>query len=161
WALDRAGIRYDEDGHLPILHWIATRRARAGRTVPVLVADGRVFPDSTDIVAWAEAQRPGTFGLTADALELEDHFDRPFGPATRRWGYNELLPRRDLDHMIDRGVPRWQARAFKLGRPLASAMLRRGLTITPDGVERSRHKIAESFARVEALLADGRRYLTG
>jgi len=161
WALDRAGVAYDEDGHLPVLHWIATKRAGAKRTVPALVVGDRVIPDSSEIIAWAETQRPGAFGRGDDALALEDYFDRQLGPATRRWGYHQLLPRHDLDHMLDRGVPRWQTRAFRIGRPVIGAMMRRGMNITPEGVARSRDKIAEAFARVDALLRDGRRYLTG
>jgi glutathione S-transferase len=40
-------------------------------------------------------------------------------------------------------------------------MLRRGLNITADGVARSLVKIDATFARISALLADGRRYLVG
>jgi len=40
-------------------------------------------------------------------------------------------------------------------------MMKRGLNITPEGVTRSLAKIEESFAKVNALLADGRRFLVG
>jgi glutathione S-transferase len=165
WALERCGVAYDEDGHLPLLHYRATRRAGAGRTVPVLVDGAEILTDSTDIVAWADARRRGmllpTDGSRDEALALEDDFDRQLGPAARRWAYFHLLPRRELLPKMLGPVPLWQARAFRVLRPLAAALLRRGLRIDEAGVERSRVKIEETFARVAALLADGRRYLAG
>jgi glutathione S-transferase len=160
WALERCGVDFVEQGHLPLFHWPAARRAGGGRTVPVLRAEGKTLADSTDIAAWADSKQPGAL-ISADALPLEDDYDRQLGPATRRWGYAQLLPNRDGDELLVRDVPRWEARVLPLVRPLAVRMLKRGLNITPAGVERSRAKIAEVFARVAARLADGRRYLTG
>lgn len=165
WALERCGVRYEEDGHLPIYHYLANRRAGAGRTVPVVRDGATLLTDSSDIVAWADAQRPGSLLPTgptrADALALEDDFDRNLGPPTRRWAYFHLLPRKDLDYIVTRGVPAWQATSLRLTRPLAVAMLRRGLKITAEGAARSKQKIDEQLAAVEQRLSDGRRYLTG
>src|SRR5262249_13392932 len=60
-----------------------------------------------------------------------------------------------------RDVPHWQRRALPIARPFAIAFLRRGLNITPAGVERSRGKIDATFARVGERLRDGRSYLVG
>src|SRR5262245_37799596 len=84
WALDRVGATYVEDGHLPLFHYVPVRRAGGHRTVPVLVHDGALIGDSTDIIAWADARAPGSL-LPADpveraaALALEDDFDRQLG----------------------------------------------------------------------------------
>ena len=57
WALDRAGVEYVEQRHLQVIHVLAARRAGGGRTVPVLVtAEGRVCPESSDILRWADTQ---------------------------------------------------------------------------------------------------------
>ena len=166
WALERCGVPYEEDGHLPLFHYIANRFAGANRTVPVVISGDTRITDSTEIIAWADGQRPGTL-LPADpetrieALALEDELDNQLGPATRRWAYFHLLPRKDLDHIITRGVPRWQKVALKLTRPLAVGLLKRGLKIDTAGAERSRAKIEETFDLLGELLADGRRYLVG
>jgi len=99
WALERCGIAYEEDGHLPIFHYIANRFVGAKRTVPVVIAEGTRITDSTEIVAWADSRRPGTLlpeepAARAEALALEDELDNTLGPATRRWAYYYLLPRR-------------------------------------------------------------------
>jgi glutathione S-transferase len=164
WALDRCGIAYEERGHLPLFHYSETLRFNRQRTVPLLVDGKTVVRDSTDIIAWADAQRPGTLipiaGAT-DVLQIEDDLDNHFGPATRRWGYFHLLPNRNADHYITVGVPRWEKSLLGVVRPLAVRMLRRGLKIDEAGVERSRKKIEDTFARVEQIIGDGRRYIAG
>jgi glutathione S-transferase len=165
WALDRCDLPYTEDGHLPIFSYLPVRRAGGGRTVPVLVAD-KTVPDSTEIIAWADDRRPGALFPAnpddrADALALEDDFDTHLGPATRRWAYYHLLPRKDLDRYLTRNVPRWEQLALRATRPLAAAALRRSLKIDAAGAERSRVKIEDTFERIAKHLADGRRYLVG
>ncbi len=165
WALDRAGVDYIEEGHLPIFHWRANRRVGAGRTVPVVVDGARVLGDSTEIVEWADQQRPHSLLPAGDALgealALEDDFDRVLGPATRRWAYFYLLSRRELIRRFAVDVPRWEAIALRFTRPLAVGLIRRSLNIDEASVARSHAKIDATIARVSELLADGRRYLVG
>lgn len=166
WALERCGIPYEEDGHLPLFHYLANIFARANRTVPAVVDGATRIKDSTEIIAWADSKKPGTLiptdpTLRTAALALEDQLDIHLGPATRRWGYFHLLPRKDLDHVITRGVPSWQKVALKATRPVAVGLLKRGLKIDAAGAERSRLKIEEAFALINAILGDGRRYLVG
>jgi glutathione S-transferase len=166
WALDRVGAAYDEDGHLPLFHRLPARLAGGSNTVPILVDGDRVIADSTDIIAWADARSPGAL-LPADptdraaALQLEDDFDLHLGPATRRWAYFQILPRKDLVQRMLGPVPRWERIAFAVTRPLAVRFVTRGLKIDAAGAERSRKKIDETFARVSDLVADGRRFLVG
>ncbi|HEU0032261.1 MAG TPA: glutathione S-transferase family protein [Kofleriaceae bacterium] len=166
WALELCGVPYEEDPHLPIFAYLATKRAGATRTVPVLVDGDTIVKDSTDIIAWADAHRPATLlpadGVDrSDALALEDDFDRHLGPATRRWAYFHMVDRKDLVRFLLRDVPRWEAVGFRATRPLAVAFLKRGLKIDAAGAERSRTKIDETFHNVGSLLGDGRRYLLG
>jgi glutathione S-transferase len=134
--------------------------------VPVLVDGTSVVGDSTDIIAWADARSPGALlppdpAERAAALQLEDDFDRQLGPATRRWIYFQLLPRRDLDSLLLGGVPRWERLSLVALRSLAVGFLRRALRIDAAGVERSCKKIDATFARIAELLADSRRFLVG
>jgi glutathione S-transferase len=167
WSLERADIAFIEDKSLPIFHVLANVRAGAGRTVPALVLpDGRVLGDSTDIVAWADRQRPGALlperVVDRDAsLALEDEFDTQLGPATRRWAYFHLLPHPEVLHDLARPTPTWQQIALRLTRPLAVSTLRRALRIDAAGAERSRVKIEATLARASDRLSDGRRYLVG
>lgn len=166
WALDRCGVAFRESAHLPLFSYLATYRASRTKTVPILIAGNTTLTDSTDIVAWCDATKPGALlpedpALRAEVLALEDDFDRQLGPATRRWGYAQLIDDPRVVPYLGSRVPRWQALGLRAARPVAMRFLRRGLNITPDGVARSLAKIEDTFARVGALLGDGRRYLAG
>lgn len=166
WALDRCGIAFAERANLPLFSYLATYRASRTKTVPILVAGDTKLTDSTDIVAWCDARRPGALlpadpAMRAEVLALEDDFDRQLGPATRRWGYAQLIDDPRVVPYLGSRVPRWQALGLSAARPVAMRFLKRGLNITPDGVARSFAKIEEAFARVGALLGDGRRFLAG
>jgi glutathione S-transferase len=166
WALDRCAIAYKEHANLPLFSYLATYRATRTKTVPILVAGDTKLSDSTEIVAWCDGHAPGTLipaepALREEALALEDDFDRQLGPATRRWGYAQLIDEPRVVPYLGSRVPRWQALGLKVARPLAMKMIQRGLDVTPEGVARSLEKIEETFAKITALLADGRRYLVG
>ena len=164
WALDRSGVAYVEEQHLPVFHYLATYRNGAKRTVPVLIDGKTIVRDSTDIIAWADKHRPGSLipiSGADDALAIEDDLDNHFGPATRRWAYYHLVPERRADPYIVEGAPRWQKTLLKLSRPIAASWLRRSLKLDEAGVARSLAKIERTLARVDEIVGDGRRYLAG
>jgi glutathione S-transferase len=167
WALDRQGVAYVEDGHVPLLHWIPLRRAGGERTVPYLVDDDAAHDSSWRIVAYADARRGDRPTLLPPAhldeiTTLCAGFDDHLGPHTRRFAYHAVLPsRRVTVSVIGAQVPALERAVMSVVFPIARAMLRRALKIDEAGVERSRVKIDATFADVEARLADGRRYLVG
>jgi glutathione S-transferase len=164
WALDRAGVAYEEHGHLPMFHYFESWWSARNRTVPILVDGKTVIKDSTPIIAWADAKRPGSLIPVAgadDLLAIEDDLDNHFGPHSRRWGYFHLLPNRATDQHVTVGVPRWEKSMLRAVRPLAVRFLKRGLNINPESAERSRKKIDDTFDRVEQIIGDGRRYFAG
>jgi glutathione S-transferase len=169
WALDRAGLDYEEDDHVPLLHWRASLSAGGRRTVPVLVTPGGVIPESTQILEYADRHTPAERRLfPADpALRVEvdglvADFDRRLGPAVRRWLYFHVLPRADVAvELLTCTGPRWERRVARSTFPLMRAAMRRGLQISPEASERSRERLEACFAAVDERLADGRRFLVG
>ena len=169
WALDRAGIAYTEDGHVPMLHYMAARRAKGKRTVPILLHDHGVAADSTDILHLIDARLPSERKLFPDepllrtqVVEWEELFDRSLGPASRRWAYFHLLSDPKLaTEILDVGTPRHEATIVRLAFPVFAGFLRRGLNITPQKAAQSLEKVQSLFAAVSAHLADGRRYICG
>ena len=164
WALDRAGVAYTEDGHLPLFAWVPALRAGRVRTVPSLVTDDGAITDSTDILRWVDRRSaaPPLFPTgNREAAELEQLLDVRLGPHSRRVAYGHLLPalRRLLGEA--RGVPAFEVKAARALAPLVAGLMKRGLRVTPEGVARSRQRCAEVFTTVEERLADGRRYLAG
>jgi glutathione S-transferase len=167
WALDWLGLPYREERHVPLLHRVATMR-RGGGSVPLLLHGAERLTDSTDILRHADAACGGDRLLPADAatrrevLALEGRFDSTLGVHTRRWAYAQLLPdRAGLRRIMSHGVPRFEAALLVVLMPAIVPLVRRAFRITPASAERSRQRVREEFALVDALLADGRRYLVG
>lgn len=167
WALDRAGLAYTEDAHVPVLSWRATFGARGGRTVPVLVTPDGVLEDSTEILRWIDRQGRGPALFPAgpvgeDVAALEDEADRRVGPATRRLAYHALFTDPDATRaLVLSAGPGWERRAGRAVYPLLRQMIRRGLKVDDAGAARSRVTLDEAFAKVALRLADGRPYLAG
>jgi glutathione S-transferase len=171
WALERAGVRYREDGHLPMLHYAATFAARGGRTVPVLVTPHGVLRDSTAILRYADARAaidarlyPTDPALRREVDALEDLFDEKLGPASRRVVYSYVLRDRATALEFIRAtpfVPRAELALFGSAYPLVRGVMARLLDLTPSRVARSLDRARALFDQVASRLADGQRYLAG
>ena len=169
WALEKAGIAYREEGHPPLLHRVATKLARGGRSTPVLVAGDRVLPDSTDILQFIDVEHaegwrpyPTDSQLRVEAEELEEIFDTRLGPHTRRIAYYHLLQHNDLFlASVLAGVGGFERTLFRALAPLIKKLMRVGMRIDDEGAERSLGYVQNVFETVGELLADGRSYLVG
>jgi glutathione S-transferase len=162
WALDRAGIAYEERRHLPALHRVAVRRHGGKLTAPVLVCrEAGVLAESSEIVEYAEA-RGARIACDAEARRLADDYDERLGPATRLWVYHRMLDRPDLagTPMTD-GVPAWERGAWRVGNRAIGFAVSKVLTINDDTAVEAEATFRSIYADVDALLADGRPYLAG
>jgi glutathione S-transferase len=165
WALDRAGVAYEERRHLPALHRVAVRRA-GGRTAPVLVCpEGEVIGESADIVAWADARAVddrARIAVDPQARALAADYDERLGPATRLWVYHEMFDHPDLvADAMTAGVPAWERHAFRFGHRAIASVVARVLRIDDASAVEAEATFRAVFADVDARLADGRRYLVG
>lgn len=170
WCLDRLGIPYEEVPNAGILGVLLT-----GRTVPVLeVPPGLTrIGDSPRILRylWGEfagrlpAERTAFLAPTPATLDLEQVFDQRLGNDVRVWAYSRIFRRRDLTLLTwgieESRIPAWQRTLLRLCAPVLRFAVRRILGVTPARATRALAKTRESFDRVDALLADGRRYLAG
>lgn len=168
WALDRAGLPYEEEAHLPLLHVPAMRRA-GGKTVPVLVTDEGTFTDSTDILGYVDRKAPADRKMwptdEADrkkAQELEDFFDRGLGKATRVYAYYHLLPDRPTAlRILGARLSRTNRAILRASLPALARLIARGYKVDETNAQRSLDKIHEAFDRADAALAEGGKYLVG
>lgn len=181
WALDRVGVPYREEAYLPLAHMLPSLRAGGRRSVPVLVSRAGVFPDSTDILRYADAFAPAggslflreAAALRAEVESLEDRFDRDLGPATRRLVYYYVLRDEDLSFSLMTGAfrglggaagapPWWLGRgAFRAYFAAARPLMKKAMRIDAAGVERSRGVVRAIFDVVNERLRDGRPFLVG
>jgi glutathione S-transferase len=158
WALDRAGVAYEERAHLQVLHWVPVTRAGGKKTAPVLVCGDRVFTDSADIVEEASAKAspdrslfPDDPAEAAEVRGLQSDFDANLGPEGRRWMYNALRGHREIAVKYGcTGVPAWQRRAMPFAYPVVVRIIDRYLDVTPATAD-----------AVAERLSDGRPYLCG
>ncbi|MCB9734211.1 MAG: glutathione S-transferase [Deltaproteobacteria bacterium] len=170
WALDRAGVPYREEPHLPVFHVLPTRRLSRRTSTPLLaLADGRILQDSTEILRFADEHlAPGDRlfpedGVAASAVAaLEAELDDGLGVDARVIAYDALLPvLRRFSRDITRGVPRLERALLWPTAGLARALIRRGYAVTPENARAARARVDALFVRLAADLSDGRPFLTG
>lgn len=170
WCLDRLGVPYEELPNIGILGVLLT-----GRTVPALeVPPGLTrIGDSPRILRclWGEYAGRLPFAATAfleptpPTVELERYLDRRLGNDVRVWVYARIFRRRDLMlrtwGVEDTRIPAWQRVLLRAIAPLLRLAVRNMLGVSRSRAAQAYERTCESFDRVDALLADGRRYLMG
>ncbi|HEV2784833.1 MAG TPA: glutathione S-transferase [Solirubrobacteraceae bacterium] len=170
WALDRAGIEYEERAHMQVLHAVAAKRAGSSRgTVPVLVCGDTVLAESADILAYADARAPQDRRLYPDdpaeagaIRTLERDFDARLGPQARLWMYDNMRGQRALvKRYAPTGVPAWQRLALPLAYGTVARIIDRHFAINPGTAEQALRDVRATFDEVGQRLADGRPYLMG
>ncbi len=169
WALDRAGVAYEERAHIQGIHRYATLRAGGGLTAPVFVCAAGVLADSADILAWADVQAPSDRALYPERPEraaqvrlLESELATRLGPHTRRWMYQRLRSRRDIALRYGcAGIPAWERASLRAAYPLLMGIVSRVLEVTPAGAAQSELEVRAVFDAVGERLSDGRPYIFG
>lgn len=169
WALDRAGIGYDEEAHVPMVHWLFTLPRTRTRTVPVLLTPHGHLTDSTDILRFVDRGLdepvrlyPHDAALAKEVAELEDLFDEQIGTTARRLAYCHLVPQPELfvEVMSDKLRPAERA-LLRVAQPALRQALGRAFRVSSRAKERLPKKLDELLAPIAARLSDGRRYLVG
>ena len=169
WAMERAGLPYVEEPHVPPFHAPASLFAGGNRTVPVLVAPGRTVTDSTAILHWVDEQLPEPARLfpaeptlRAEVVALEERFDKDVGPHARRLTYFHLLAHRELAiRVMTKGIVGVEATLLPLGFPVVAFIMRSAMKIDAEGANRSLNALTQVIWDVNQRLADGRPYLCG
>ena len=168
WALHRCDIAYREEPHLPLLHRLHTARIGC-RSVPVLVTESGVLPDSQSIVRWAAEESanaqtlyPPEENLRAQVLETERYLDRELGPHVRRWAYSYLLREpRLLRPCFARGTSQIERLAAPILVFAVRPVISRAYNVSEASGRASLARVEAALTQVARWLADGRRYLLG
>ena len=169
WALDRAGVAYEERAHLQLIHRFAVRRAGGAPPRRCWSAAIGSFPSRrrsstgpTPRPRLTAGSIPTIPSAAAEIRALEHDFDERLGPHGRRWMYNGIRGRKDLAvAYAATGVPAWERRTLPIVYPAVARGIDRILDITPEGAVRSEAKVRDTFDEVAERLSDGRPYLCG
>jgi glutathione S-transferase len=168
WALDHAGVRYDERAYVPGVHMFATR-PRGGRSVPMLVTPHGILKQSTDIVDHADRRAPPEKRLYPDGERVRaevDAFiadlDAELGPATRLLAYHHMLPRpAALVRLVGMGMTAFERLQCRVVLPVFGGKMRTLMGIDDAAAERATDTIRRTFDEVSTRVKDGRRYMFG
>ena len=167
WALAYKGVDHERRAPPAGAHMLVSLALTRGKakTFPVMRMDGRIYGDSTDIIAALEERYPEPPLYPADAadraraLELEDFFDEELGPHIRLFGYNELLREPERFQAVAATMAPAPMRRF--AGPVAGAFVKVRFRVSdPQRAELARRKVLEALDRLDQELGDGE-YLVG
>lgn len=172
WALDRYAVPYREEPHMPFVSSLAVAVATRGRggtadrassrySTPVLILnDGRILTDSTDIVRFA-AGRDSSFLPSGEVTELVAHYGDQLGPYTRLLAYWHLGRHRGMiEQLAADNVGAREAWVFKRVVPLVRSQLTRALNLTESGHNRALARLRQELDDAASRLQRGK-YLCG
>lgn len=167
WALDRLGLLYTEERHLPVFHYVRSFKVGRVPNVPILVDGGTVLCDSSAILQHLERYADPETRLYPDqhrqaVEEWEDLFDEILGVESRRWVYFHAMQRPQMALRTScQGVPAWQTAVAPWCYPLLVAYITRHLRISARNVHAGLEICRRIISRVDAAMSDGRSYLVG
>jgi glutathione S-transferase len=170
WALDWHRIPFEEVGWPPGLHFLLARRLGARRSsLPILMAGETLIQGSDEIIDWTEQQAPGARpslapdGDPAMAQEIERRANEVLGVHVRRLFYAEVLPHEA--HLakpwlfLNTSTP--HRLVGNLMWPVVRKGMIQGMDTGPEAAPDSRTRVAAELDWLDAMLEDGRGFLTG
>ena len=159
WALDFEGIPYEERVLIPGPHQFTVRRLAKRSHVPLLVHDGEVVQESSEILDYIAARLGGTKlapkeQSDAEARALERELDLAFGLGAQRVLYGALVGNRKLlTELWSTGGPAWARTFYALAYPAITAVVKRMYkTEDPERVAESKDRFRRSFDKLDGLL---------
>ena len=161
WLLDRAGLDFQEELHVPLLHVVATLRRRAGVEVPVIVAPGTIWKSPFGELDAIDAHAPAGAKVYGETIEerLENNaWLRRIIPSfygyPRQYVYHYVLQDRHVMTPIAvYGAPWWERMVVRWLYWLWAPLLRRALGITPRVIADAPAALAKAMDDVAAELA--------
>ncbi|MGB3755092.1 MAG: glutathione S-transferase family protein [Rivularia sp. (in: cyanobacteria)] len=168
WALDYLKLAYVEEPHMPPFYKFATTKAGGG-TVPVLVTEDENFTDSTDILKYLDSLvlndaklYPINSEQRQQVEELEELFDEKLGTAVRSWAYFYIIDNsKIIQPKWTQNVPSVEKFLFPVIYPAMRSLVIKKYDVNAESATQYYQQIDNVFAKVNELLADGRKYLIG
>lgn len=169
WIFELYNIPYAEQAHAPVIHIIATLKARGGFEVPVVVTPEGVWRGAREFLINIDAKSPPTHRLLgetdderAENIAFIDKLFTLLLKQVRRYVYFHLLPHRSvLSPIVVEGAPHWEKFVVEKFYPLWRRLMGKALDFSPNLIQDAPGDIDRAFKVVEERLADGRRFLSG
>jgi glutathione S-transferase len=166
WALDYKKAPHRRRSLAPGPHTFRSKRLGGRGTTPILIVDGEVIGDTTEIVARLEQRNPDPplYPVTEidrkAALDLEEHFDEELGPGLRSAIFHALLPHRQVTvALTTQGLARKHRLTFNTIYPLIRRAVERGIHADDATAKRGREQTIAAMDVIEEELEGD--YLVG
>lgn len=167
WALDYKGISYTQKNLLPGRHIKVARRIAPESSLPIIVDNGVIVQDSTEIISYLDKKYPER-QLTPqqpqeikEALAWEEFLSTEIGIPLRLWFYYYTLPdrKRTLQFMLD-GAPWFEKHLFPFIFPKVRSTMLERMNIHAETAKHAEQRLLTALDKLDAALKD-RQFLTG
>ncbi|MEX6688515.1 cytochrome P450 [Danxiaibacter flavus] len=172
WILDLNGIPYKDEVHAPGLYKKVIQKLTDNngiRNNPVLVMNDGLIYTTNSVVQYCEQNClsskkmvPAETGRKKEVLDLYNLFNGEYEEAVTKYVYLQMLPNASFAKAVfTRHVPIGERLNYSFKFGSISAALKSDHNLSGCSSDQLLDFIRKTFARVNGLLADGRKYLTG
>lgn len=155
WTLDYKGLSYKTRNLLPGLHVLKTRKIANTYYVPILVHDGKVVRESSNIISYLDEQFPDKCltpedkALRDEALQWEEYIDSEVGVHIRLCCYHVLLDHPEiLIPFFSHNGP-WYGKLLIKGMfPKLKLKMKKLLNINDQSAQESKEKLANAIDKL-------------
>ncbi len=171
WILDHNGILYKDQPHMPYISMEVINKLTAQPSLgnsPALVMTDTLLYEADSIVRYYELRcAPHLRLIPKDSTEqlvlnLYKLFTRDLNDLVQKYMYAQLLPAPKLARSVfNQRAPLGEKLRWRLFYPILRNKLSKDLNLSFNTAAERLFEIKKIFAQVDALLADGRRYLGG
>jgi len=156
WALDYKGVDYKIKNLIPGPHMLQTKRLAANSSVPILVEEGKVVQDSTEIITYLDQKypqkplTPHSEELRKEALELEEYFDEEVGIHLRRLFYFYVLENRNLAiSLLLQSGPGYGRPLYFFLFPVLKSLMKKAMRIHAESARRSEERLRAALKNLD------------
>ncbi len=169
WALDYAGIDYQlQHSMVGMNRGIAKKLGATSASLPFLATENGVIEGSAAIIDWVDLHRSLSIASLsgdkpAEVIAMENRLDDKIGVHIRRYYYSNALlsDPKSVRPIFSRDLPLMQKIATTLGWSKIAALMIQKMDLGIEQGMQSRAILAAELDWIDALLSDGRPYLTG
>ncbi len=171
WILDHNGILYKDQPYMPLISIEVINKLTAQPGIdnsPALVMTDTMLYGADSIVRYYELRCAPHLRLIPEdstqqlVLNLYGLFTRELSDLVQKYMYARLLPVPKLARSVfNQRAPLGERLRWRLFYPFLRDQLSKDLNLSFNTAEGRLFEIKKIFAQVDALLADGRRYLGG
>ena len=161
WALDFKHLDYQVKNLIPGLHLSKTKKLARSSSVPILVHDGKIVQNSSDIISYIDAEfpefplLPEQENLQLEAMAWEKFADDEIGITVRLICYHHLLDYPSLAIPLFTGNGPWYGPlVIKAIYPGLQTAMRNMMSINPESVQAANIKLGLAIDRVYTRLQE-------